>query len=88
MLYYIAIINLISFFYMGFDKFKDIRRMWRVPEMHFFVLSFLGGALGVLLAMQIFRHKTLHPKFKYGVPALLILNIAVLLYAKIKLGLF
>jgi len=74
---YLAIINAAGFAAMYSDKQKSIRKQWRTPESHFFIISALGGAIGVYAGMQTFRHKTKHIRFTLGVPAILALQLAV-----------
>ncbi|MEG1240676.1 MAG: DUF1294 domain-containing protein [Oscillospiraceae bacterium] len=69
--YYLAGVNLLCFFLMGADKYKARRRQWRIPEKVLLGTALLGGSLGGLLGMYLFRHKTNHPPFRYGLPALL-----------------
>lgn len=78
---YLMLINLWGFIVMGVDKWKSSRKKWRVPERNIFIMAFIGGALGVLLGMKAFHHKTLHKKFKIGIPALLVLNIIIIVGA-------
>lgn len=72
--------NLLGFFLMGLDKYKAKHEHWRVRERTFFIISALGGSLGVWLGMQVFHHKTLHRKFVWGVPAIFIAEMILLLY--------
>ena len=74
---YIATINLYGFFIMYLDKKRAINGQWRIPEMRFFITSILLGALGTFLGIKIFRHKTKHWYFKYGIPAILVVQIAL-----------
>jgi uncharacterized membrane protein YsdA (DUF1294 family) len=55
-----AALSLLAFILYGADKHKARRGLWRIPEKTLLLTSFLGGALGGLAAMQIFRHKTRH----------------------------
>ncbi|MFZ7102810.1 MAG: DUF1294 domain-containing protein [Peptococcaceae bacterium] len=71
----IIMINICSFFLMGYDKYLAIKRRYRISEFKLLILPFLGGAPGAYLAMHFFNHKRKHPKFKYGLPLLIILNI-------------
>ncbi|SDZ06288.1 Uncharacterized membrane protein YsdA, DUF1294 family [Proteiniborus ethanoligenes] len=71
---YIIVISLISFVVVGLDKSKAKKGDWRVREATLIVLSFLGGAIGVLIGMVFFNHKTKKKKFYIGVPAIYILN--------------
>ncbi len=70
----ILILNAVAFILMGFDKFKAKRQEQRVPEATFMLLGALGGAVGILLGMIIFKHKTSKRKFYIGVPLLYGLN--------------
>ncbi len=79
-LIYILVINALSFLTVGVDKLKAKRRKWRIPESRFFIFGLLGGASGVYLGMQLFRHKTQHRKFTIGIPVLIILNVICLYY--------
>lgn len=81
-----ALWNLAAFGAMGLDKAQARRGGWRIPERRLFLLAALGGALGGLLGMRAFRHKTLHRAFRIGMPALLILNL--LLYGLLAYPLF
>lgn len=77
---YILVINIIGFFAMGIDKFKAKRNAWRIPEKTFFGIAIIGGSLGAWLGMRIFRHKTKHWYFSLGIPAIFILQIALISY--------
>ena len=77
---YILIINLLGFAFMGLDKFKARKNMWRIPEKTLFFLAVLGGSAGAILGMYTFRHKTRHWYFVYGMPAILILQIILIVY--------
>ena len=75
---YLIIINLIGFLSMLIDKKKAKYGRWRIPENTLFLYAILGGSIGSILGMYIFRHKTQKTKFKIGMPALLILQILVI----------
>ncbi|KUO59471.1 MAG: hypothetical protein APF84_19390 [Gracilibacter sp. BRH_c7a] len=77
---YLAIINILSFLMFGYDKFKAKRDGWRIPERRFLVLGLLGGAIGLYLGMRIFRHKTRHRLFVFGIPLLMTLNLIIIYY--------
>lgn len=68
--------SFLLFAMMGIDKSLAKRGAWRVPEKTLFLLALLGGALGGIIGMYFFRHKTRHASFKVGLPMLLIVNIA------------
>lgn len=74
---FLCAMNVIGFILVASDKFRAKRGRWRLPEKRFFTVSFFGGAFGVYLGMQLFRHKTQHKKFIYGVPLLILVNAAV-----------
>ncbi len=76
-----VVMNLISFALMGMDKLKAKRGAWRIPEKTLFLVTALFGGLGGTLGMTLFRHKTRHWYFKFGFPALLLIQIAVLVWA-------
>jgi len=77
---YLLTINVITFAAYGIDKWKAKHNKWRISEMTLILLAFIGGALGALLGMNVFRHKTQHWKFKILVPLALVLWIAGLGY--------
>lgn len=79
-LYYIGIINLVGFAIMGIDKSKAKRNAWRIPEATLFLVALLGGAIGSTLGMHFFRHKTKHWYFRLGMPAIAVLEYALLGY--------
>ncbi len=74
---WLAAINLAAFLAMGIDKFRASRQKWRIPERTLFLLAAIGGSLGGICGIYVFRHKTLHKKFTLGFPAILILQIAL-----------
>lgn len=72
---YIVVVNIISFILIGLDKKKATRKKHRIPEKHLFIWAIVGGSLGGVLGMKIFRHKTKHPQFKYGFPFILLIHL-------------
>ena len=76
---YLVVINLISFTTMGVDKSKARKRSWRIPESTLFVLALIGGSIGSIVGMHLFRHKTKHWYFLYGMPAILIIQILIVI---------
>ena len=73
---YLALMNLAAFAAMGLDKGRARRGRWRVSEKALFLPALLGGALGGVLGMRAFRHKTRRWYFRFGFPALLVLQLA------------
>lgn len=78
-LIYLLIINVIAFSLFGIDKFKAGRRLWRIPEKMLFLSAILGGSIGAILGMQIFRHKTKHKTFTIGIPTILMVQILLVI---------
>ena len=72
---YLAAVNLAAFALMGVDKRRARRGAWRISEKALFLPAVLGGALGGLLGMRVFHHKTKHWYFRFGMPALLIVQV-------------
>lgn len=81
-LIYILIINVITFFMMWFDKHEAKIGDWRVPERTLFLLVLLGGGIGGIAGMYVFRHKTRKWYFKIGFPAILIMQIVFMIYVR------
>jgi uncharacterized membrane protein YsdA (DUF1294 family) len=77
---YLLVINIATFFTYGIDKWKAKKSKWRIREVSLLTLAVLGGSIGAWLGMKVWHHKTMHKKFKYGVPAILILQLALLAY--------
>ncbi|MDO4285983.1 MAG: DUF1294 domain-containing protein [Eubacteriales bacterium] len=76
LLSYLIAINLIALITMGIDKRKAIKHGFRIPESVLFILALIGGSIGSILGMQLFRHKTRKYRFKIGMPLILALQIA------------
>ena len=81
---YFAAINVVTFFMYGIDKWKAKRSKWRISEATLLWMAVIGGSIGAWLGIKIWNHKTMHKKFKYGVPAIIILQIAIIVYITIK----
>lgn len=75
---YAILINLIAFALMGIDKRRAVRHAWRIPEKTLLLSALLGGSPGALCGMHIFRHKTRHWYFVWGIPAILILQLGLI----------
>lgn len=76
---YLAIMNLTGLLMMGIDKRKARKRAWRIPESTLFIIALVGGSLGTTVGMHLFHHKTRHWYFLYGMPAILLLQIAIVI---------
>ncbi len=74
---YLVIINLVAFLTFGADKRKAKKDKWRVRERTLFLLAIIGGSVGAWAGMYVFRHKTKHWYFCVGIPAILVLQIAL-----------
>ena len=77
---YFVVINVLGFFSMGIDKWKAKKGRWRIPENTLFMFTILGGGVGTILGMYLFRHKSKKKYFTLGMPAILILEIILIIY--------
>ena len=77
---YILVMSIVAFCVCGADKFAAQRQKSRVPEKVLFLLSALGGSVGMYLGMLTFRHKTKHWYFVVGIPAIILVQAALILY--------
>ena len=84
LLVWLAVINLLTFLVYGADKRRARRGKWRVPEKTLFLLPLLGGSIGALLGMRVFHHKTKHWYFVWGIPAILLAQIALAVWIYTK----
>ncbi|WP_397334177.1 DUF1294 domain-containing protein [Paenibacillus macerans] len=80
LLFWFLFINVVAYLVMSDDKKRAKQRRERIPEKTLFLLAAIGGALGVLLAMNTKRHKTKHLSFRLGIPLLLLLNAVLFGY--------
>ena len=78
--YLFLLINIITFLAYGLDKLKAVKKWWRIPEWVLLGLAVAGGAVGAYLGMLVFRHKTLKPLFRFGVPVMIIVHAIVAIY--------
>ena len=78
---YLLLVNLAAFVLMGLDKRRARRERWRIPEKTLFLPAVLGGSVGAIAGMYLFRHKTRHWYFRLGLPALLLLQVGLALFA-------
>ncbi len=68
-------LNLLTFIVYGIDKRKAVKKRWRIPEATLLCLAAVGGSVGAILGMRLWHHKTQHKKFKYGLPAILAIQL-------------
>lgn len=80
----LAAVNVAAFAAMGIDKARAKAGAWRIPEATLFLLAVLGGSVGGILGMQMFRHKTRHKTFTVGFPAILVCQLALAAYILLK----
>lgn len=79
-IYYLIIINIVTFLVYGIDKWKAKKSLWRVRENSLLMLAILGGSIGAWLGMKVWHHKTQHKKFRYGIPAIIIIQLVIIGY--------
>ena len=79
-LIYLAAVNVVTFFVYGIDKWKAKHNRWRITEAALLLLAVLGGSIGAWIGMRVWHHKTQHKKFKYGVPLILVVQVAICLF--------
>ena len=84
----LTVVDAVAFIVYGIDKYRARNGKWRIPEATLLMLAVVGGSVGAWLGMKVWHHKTRHRKFRYGVPAILLLQIVVatLLYVNHCVG--
>ena len=93
LLYYLIVINIVTFLVYGIDKWRSTsgrllptgrkkakQGSWRISEATLLILAVIGGSIGALFGMKVWRHMTMHKKFKYGLPLILIIQIILIGY--------
>ena len=88
--YILIALNIVTFFVYGVDKWRSTsgrllptgrkkakQGSWRISEATLLILAVIGGSIGALLGMRVWHHKTMHLKFKYGLPLILLVQIAL-----------
>ena len=80
LIYYLLVINAATFIIYGIDKDKAKKAKWRISEATLLTMAAVGGSIGAWLGMKAWHNKTLHRKFKYGVPIILLIQIALMIY--------
>ena len=79
-LYYIVVVNIATFLLYGIDKYKAKKGKWRISEATLLTMAAIGGSIGAWAGMRLWHHKTMHKKFKYGIPLIIIMQIALVAY--------
>ena len=79
-LYYLLAVNIATFFLYGIDKYKARKGRWRISEATLLMMAFIGGSIGAWSGMRLWHHKTMHKKFKYGIPIIIIIQVALAVY--------
>ena len=77
---YFLSLNVLTFFTYGIAKWKAKKAKRRIREAALLGLAVLGGSIGACLGMKVWHHKTMHKKFKYGIPAIIIVQLALIGY--------
>lgn len=83
---YLLLINALALVLMLVDKRKARNNLWRIPERTLMLTAALGGSVGALIGMYLFRHKTKHPKFTVGIPAILVVQIFICFWIFSRFG--
>ena len=79
-LIYLIAINVVTFFAYGIDKWKAKRSKWRISEATLLGMVVIGGSIGAWLGMRVWHHKTMHKKFQFGIPMIIILQITLIIW--------
>ena len=79
-LIYLIAINVVTFFAYGIDKWKAKRTKWRISEATLLGMAVIGGSIGAWLGMRVWHHKTMHKKFQLGIPLVIVVQIALVIW--------
>ena len=77
---YLLAVNLVTFLLYGIDKYKATKGKWRISEATLLTMAAIGGSIGAWAGMRLWHHKTMHKKFKYGIPVIIIFQVALAVY--------
>ena len=77
---YLLAVNIATFLLYGIDKYKAKKGRWRISEATLLLMAVIGGSIGAWAGMRLWHHKTMHKKFKYGIPLIIIMQIALAVY--------
>ncbi len=79
-LYYLFVINTLTFLLYGIDKYKAKKNQWRISEATLLMMAVFGGRIGAWIGMRLWHHKTKHKKLKYGIPVIIIIQVGLVVY--------
>jgi uncharacterized membrane protein YsdA (DUF1294 family) len=79
-LIYLVAMNVVTFFMYGIDKWKAKRSKWRISEATLLGMAVIGGCIGAWLGMRVWHHKTMHKKFQFGIPLIIVAQIALVIW--------
>ena len=79
-LIYLIAINVVTFFAYGIDKWKAKRSKWRISEATLLGMAVIGGSIGAWLGMRVWHHKTMHKKFQFGIPLIIVAQVAMIIW--------
>ena len=77
---YLLAVNIVTFLLYGIDKYKAKKGRWRISEATLLLMAVIGGSIGAWGGMRIWHHKTMHKMFKYGIPVIIIFQVALAAY--------
>ena len=77
---YLLAVNITTFLLYGIDKYKAKKNRWRISEATLLTMAAIGGSIGAWAGMRLSHHKTMHKKFKYGIPIIIIFQVALAVY--------
>ena len=77
---YLLAVNIATVFLYGIDKYKAKKGRWRISEATLLMIAVIGGSIGAWSGMRLWHHKTMHKKFKYGIPIIIILQVTIAVY--------
>ena len=77
---YLVAMNVVTFFMYGIDKWKAKHSKWRISEATLLGLAVIGGSIGAWLGMKVWHHKTMHKKFQFGIPLIIVAQVAMIIW--------
>ena len=77
---YLLAINIATFLLYGIDKYKAKKNQWRISEATLLTMAAIGGSIGAWAGMRLWHHKTMHKKFKHGIPVIMIMQVCLVVY--------